>query len=111
MKPTDRFRIFAIAVELLLFVAIPLSASSAALQSQTAFLGPDLIISAIDSNQYSPDIAYNSVHNEYLVVWENEWAGGYHDVYARRVSADGRILSWFAVASNTNKTDQPGGCL
>ena len=47
------------------------------------------------------------MHNEYLVVWENSWAGGFHDVYARRVSADGRILSWFAVPSNTNKTVNP----
>lgn len=107
MKPADRFRIFASAIVLLVFLAVPLSSSNAELELLTAFLGPDLVIMANESAEYSPDIAYNSLHNEYLVVWENEWAGGFHDVYARRVSADGRILSWFAVATNTNKQINP----
>ncbi len=107
MNLIARFRILIITIALMLAVTPAFASENAPLSIDSSFLGEEITISAIDSNEYSPDIAYNSVHNEYLVVWENEWAGGYHDVYARRVSADGRILSWFAVASNTNKTINP----
>jgi hypothetical protein len=62
-------------------------------------LGPEIIISERDSQEHLPAIAYNSKHNEYLVVWENDWGGGYHDIYAQRISGDGQLLSWFALAS------------
>ena len=52
-----------------------------------------------NSAEYSPAIAYNSVRNQYLVVWENGWDGGYHDVYAQRISGSGQLLSWFALTS------------
>ncbi len=49
-------------------------------------------------DKYSPEIAYNSLHDEYLVVWENvQGPGGIHDIYARRVSGNGKILNWFCV--------------
>ncbi len=69
--------------------------------------GPGIIISERESDEYSPAIAYNSNHDEYLVVWENIWSGGHHDVYAQRVAGDGRLLSWFAVSSNSNKQMEP----
>ncbi len=51
-----------------------------------------------DYDKYSPEIAYNSLHDEYLVVWENvQGPGGLHDIYARRVSSRGEVLSWFCV--------------
>jgi hypothetical protein len=71
------------------------------------YLGSEIVISALDNNKYRPDIAYNSKHNEYLVVWENVWGGGYHDIYAQRISGDGRLLSWLAVYTGTNKMMQP----
>ena len=67
--------------------------------------GPEIIISERDSAEYSPAIAYNSKHNEYLVVWENDWGGGYHDIYAQRISGDGRLLSWFSLTSGYSQAN------
>ncbi len=50
----------------------------------------------------NPAIAYNSRHDEYLVVWEND-RGATRDIYARRVASDGTVKSWFSVVSNANK--------
>jgi len=92
---------------LLLMAGFALSTTNAAPASTNSYLGPEIIISAIDSEQFVPDIAYNSKHDEYLVVWENMWGiGGHHDVYAQRVSATGRLLSWFAVTDNNHKNKQ-----
>lgn len=102
-----RFRNVGIALFLLLALRTNSSSSSAALETTTLNIGPEIIINSNDADEWSPDIAYNSVHNEYLVVWENLWPSGHHDIYARRVSADGRILSWFAVATNTFKQMNP----
>lgn len=58
-------------------------------------------------NTYSPAIAYDSLHDEYLVVWENIQIGGAHDVYARRVSGNGQILTWFAVSAGPHNRMNP----
>jgi hypothetical protein len=81
----------------------PLAAPSPAAPVVSA----EVIVSERASDEYSPKIAYNSQHNEYLVVWENLWPGGHHDVYAQRVSAEGQLLSWFAVASGAYKQMNP----
>lgn len=49
-----------------------------------------------------PAVAYNSNHDEYLVVWEND-RGATRDIYARRVAGDGTIKSWFTIVSDANK--------
>ena len=59
------------------------------------------------ADRYQPAVAYNSRHNEYLVVWHNRWPKGGRDVYARRVDAQGRLLSWFAVATGDKDKFQP----
>ena len=43
----------------------------------------------------------------YEFVWHNTWPGGNHDIYARRVSGDDQILSWFAVSAGSNDRTQP----
>jgi hypothetical protein len=74
----------------------------------TPFLNPQFTISMLSSDETNTAIAYNSNHDEYLVVWENEWgAGGHHDIYAQRVSPTGELLSWFAVASSANDQTDP----
>jgi hypothetical protein len=56
--------------------------------------------------QWSPEVAYNPTHKEYLVVWYNEWGGAEDkDIYARRVSEGGQVLSWFSVATGLNGGD------
>ena len=68
-------------------------------------VGPEISISARDSEEHLPAIAYNSKHNEYLVVWENDWGGGYHDIYAQRISGSGQLLSWFALTTVHSQTN------
>lgn len=79
-------------------------------QSFKSHLDGEIQISPInspDADRYQPRVAYNWRHKEYLVVWHNKWSGGHHDVYARRVSESGEILSWFAVSAGTNDRSQP----
>lgn len=90
-----------------LALGIKHSLSSAAPLAAASFLGGEITISARDSNEYGPAIAYNSVHNQYLVVWENMWPGGTHDIYAQRLSATGQLLSWFAVSTSSNNQMNP----
>ena len=60
-------------------------------------LGAEIIISALDNEQNLPAVAYNWKHDEYLVVWHNTW-GGNRDIYAQRITGQGKLESWFAVA-------------
>jgi hypothetical protein len=44
-----------------------------------------------ENHQFVPRVAYASGAGEYLVVWEHEYNSSDHDIYARRVSADGSL--------------------
>ena len=73
-------------------------------------LGAELDVSwpmAPDPIRHNPQVAYNPSHGEYLVVWDNFWPSGNQDVYARRVSASGQLLSWFSVASGPGERRFP----
>ncbi|MCL7452423.1 MAG: hypothetical protein M8467_05180 [Anaerolineae bacterium] len=73
-------------------------------------LGPEFQISLAtdpEADRYAASVAYNWRHHEYLVVWHNLWPGGHRDIYARRVSASGELLSWFAVSAGPNDRAQP----
>lgn len=71
-------------------------------------LGAELQLSPDGSgDRYLPAVAYNYNHGEYLVVWHNTWPGGGRDIYARRVSSSGKVLSWFAVSAGANERFQP----
>jgi len=71
-------------------------------------IGPgDIVISALNNEQYLPAIAYNRVHHEYLVVWHNEWGPGSRDIYAQRVSDAGEVKSWIVVAGGGHDRTQP----
>ena len=60
-----------------------------------------------NAERYQPQVAYNYLRGEYLVVWHNTWPGGFRDIYARRVSSTGRVLSWFCVTTGANSRFQP----
>lgn len=77
------------------------------LASALPVLGDDILVAGLDNAQYSPAVAYNSLHDEFLVVWENHWPGGAHDIYASRLAGDGTILSTFAVSAGANDRMQP----
>lgn len=49
-------------------------------------------------------VAYNSKHNEYLVVWDEEIHGGENAIYGRRVGPDGSLLGpAFPIQHFTNR--------
>ena len=54
-------------------------------------IGSDFRISGSTSGEYDPAVAYNSLDNEYLVVWADtrNLATRGTDIYGRRVKADG----------------------
>lgn len=60
----------------------------------------DIWVDEIDN--LNPAVAYNSRHNEYLVVWEND-RGATRDIYAARVTPDGIVKSTFTIVSNANR--------
>ena len=80
-----------------------------AMTSTSSKLGPEIQISQPTSpecDRYVPAVAYNSRHHEYLVLWHNKWSGN-RDIYARRVSETGKLLSWFAVSAGPHDRVQP----
>jgi len=75
-------------------------------------IGPENQISTtttpIDANRHQPEVAYNYVNKEYLVVWHNEWPGGSRDIYGQRVSEGGEKLGpWFSITTGTEDRIQP----
>jgi hypothetical protein len=71
----------------------------------TASVGPILDIWFGDSTKddIMPAVAYNSTLNEFLVVWVMTQDGNTWDIWARRVSANGELLSYFNVDSVVGK--------
>ena len=60
-----------------------------------------------ECERYKPAVAWNRLHDEFLVVWQNMWPDGHLDIYARRVADDGELLSWFAVSAGPHNRLQP----
>jgi hypothetical protein len=60
-----------------------------------------LQVATEDNYKWSPAAAYDSQHDQYLVVWENLWPNGQHDIYGRRVTANGQLLAEFVVYADT----------
>ena len=73
-----------------------LSELAAASATNGPYLGEEIVVSALDNEQYMPSVAYNWKRDEYLVVWHNTW-GGNRDIYAQRITGQGELKSWFAV--------------
>jgi hypothetical protein len=74
--------------------------------AEDVVMGPELIISQLDNQQLHPRVAYNSVEDEFLVVWHNQWPGN-RDIYAQRLDREGNPLSWFAVSVGLNDRITP----
>ncbi len=61
-------------------------------------VGPEIPVWLNSSPSFLGGVAFNSVHEEFLIVWHNAHGGGAsEDIYARRVGIDGTLGSWFAV--------------
>jgi hypothetical protein len=75
-------------------------------------IGPEIKLSPdpvppVAADRYEPAVAYNTLHDEYLVVWTNVWPSGTADIYARRVSRTGEILSWFCITTGAESRTWP----
>jgi hypothetical protein len=63
-------------------------------------IGAEFNIKDDVDKQWLTSVAYNSADDEYLVVYNNWWAGGLRDIAAQRVRAsDGALLSWRNIAT------------
>jgi len=69
-------------------------------------MGPEITVSELDNEQYQPHVAYNSLRDQYLVVWHNFW-GGDRDIYGRRLDGQGNLLSWFSISAGAVDRAQP----
>jgi hypothetical protein len=56
------------------------------------------------SPTHSPDVAYNSQQNNYLVVWQDD-SSGWPSVYGRIVSATGQPFPEFSIGTGSNIFD------
>jgi len=69
-----------------------------------SWMSSEIRINGDSDIQWNPAVAYNSDADEYLVVYENWWAGGLRDIAAQRVRAsDGALQSWRNIATGTGE--------
>lgn len=66
--------------------------------ASTPGMGPEQIISAQDFDEYHPHIAYNSNHNEYLVVWHDVSPFQSRAIMGKRIDIDGATIAEFTIA-------------
>ena len=83
-------------------------APDAAPTSVDSHLSGEIVVSAVDNEEYLPAVAYNWKHHEYLVVWHTRWTVGSRDIRAARISEQGQVLSSFVVYEhNSRDSAQP----
>ena len=80
---------------LVLVVAVATVAAPAAGQMA---MGPERTISNQDFNEYLPHVAYNSNHDEFLVVWHDNSPLQSRSVMGKRVDASGAAIAEFIIA-------------
>jgi hypothetical protein len=103
MKKTRLFMFVAALGLLSALLVVPVKgwamAISAGASAATAgpHLSGEITISAHDTIQYLPSVAYNWKHREYLVVWHDKWPIQTRSIEAARVSEQGKVLSEFTV--------------
>ena len=82
-----------------LMLAVPVFGASAV---SAASMSPLLQIGTQDFDQSVPEVAYNSVRDEYLVVWTPTETGHSATIMGQRRSATGAFLSQFIIAREDN---------
>lgn len=55
-------------------------------------IGSEILITNLTNFESNPAVAYNSINNEYLIVWEHLIEGHRHGIYGRRIAANGMPL-------------------
>ena len=102
-KGTQRLLITILPLCTLVWVANVSAAPSLSPGSSQPVIGLPFPISMLPDpvDERAPAVAYNSQDGEFLVVWENDRPFADNDIYAQRISLDGRLLSWFYVADGS----------
>ncbi len=59
---------------------------------------PEVTISNQDIDEYKPQVAYNSNHDEYLVVWHDHSPAFSRSVLGKRIDASGNTIEQFTIA-------------
>lgn len=74
-----------------------------------AWTGPELTIASDSVDERAPAIAYNSNHDEYLVVWTDSSTGSASEILGQRIFADGGGLAGgdVTVSSGAEDRDNP----
>lgn len=63
-------------------------------------ISPDGTLSC---GHHAPETAFNSSHNQFLVVWQTSCSSGQQDINAQRVGMDGTLVDpWFCVYCGSN---------
>jgi hypothetical protein len=71
----------------LLFVILPTTVIA------SNWVGDNFIIADISTDDsFNPSVAYNTIHDEYLVVWTLFTPGGVNEIRAQRISGRGQLL-------------------
>jgi hypothetical protein len=107
-------RVLSAGLGLLLIVGIPASPGAAqkpgeevesSQVSSAATLSDEIQISPfetpVDYDNYRPDIAYNSKHHQFFIEWHRKRSDGCREIWGRRVTESGKVLSHFNIASGT----------
>lgn len=90
-----RFRAPAVSVGVVLTVMIGFASPAFSQLS----LGPAVPIWEDDMLNYGVEVVFNPLHDEFLVLWSTAQGTYTTDINARRISADGSLLSFFNVHS------------
>jgi len=61
-------------------------------RSDGVLQGALIMVSAGRKGQEAPSLVYNSVRNQYLVVWQDYRSGSDYDIYGQRISATGGLV-------------------
>lgn len=65
-----------------------------------AEMSAEITVSAQDFDEYLPDVAYNSVRDEYFVVWHDNSPLQPRSVMGRRYTAEGVFIAEYVIAFN-----------
>lgn len=95
-----------------LLAALSVSAAiSAPSSSVSGRMGAEAQVSPVqsptDADRYLPVAAFNTRHNQFLVVWHNHWSGS-RDIYAQRLDLNGsKVGPWFCISTGAGDRVQP----
>lgn len=82
-----------------ILLAIPGGSRAQPVEAQSPIIDPPIDIWSDGLENLDPAVAYNSRHDEYLVVWYTQQDTYTHNIWAQRVRGDGGLEADFIVAS------------